>query len=601
MRSNLYIFFILIILVLAFPDQVPGQEGEQAGTSSAMVYQTTVTGDLDTNLRQTLIAMSDTVSLQNRPPMTMAQLVRRIRSDTAEFSRALRSFGYYSPNISYAIDQDITPIRVTFTVNTGPAYLIREVSVVNICPVSQQRVAMPEPADLNLEPGQRIRSARVLEARQTIVRDMRAKGYPFPLVEISQVIIDHQDHSASISYAVDPGPSARFGDTEISGLSRVRPEYVLDRLTWEKGDPFKAPLMDDLRRSLTAGGLFSVVEVNHGHEILDEDFLPMQVVVTERKPRTVRAGLGYQTDIGPELKLGWTHRNLLGKGETLEFDLGLSDTLKSLEGSYTIPGFIRPDQNLRLKAGLVQEEQDAYDSKSLFTTAMLERILTNELSVAAGVGYRLARVEQLDKKSDLGLLFFPTDLTWDGRDDILDPGTGIRLNVRLIPFFDTLDTETRFLKTYASLNTYLELVPDKRVVLANRAAIGTINAESKSKVPPDERYYTGGGGSIRGYSYQSVGPLEDDNPVGGLSMAEINSELRLKMTRRSGLVAFLDGGRAYESTYPDFDERFYWGWGLGYRFYTDFGPIRADVAFPLNRRKGIDDSFQIYISLGQAF
>jgi translocation and assembly module TamA len=602
MRVTKHFFLLLIIMFLSGP--APAQDNpEESGEHPArgIVYTTIISGEMEAPIRQALTQMSDTKSLEERPPMTTAQLHRRARADISEFTGAFRSFGFYSPEIDYTIDKEKSPVVVEFKIDPGPPYLISKVNIISICPEMTTLQDLPDSKELDLEPGSRIQAQKVLDARQIIAGHVRNRGYPFPFVSIEEVIIDHNDRTASIEFGLDPGPGAQFGRTGLSGLNRIKEEYILERLPWEQGDPFKASLMDALRRQLTAGGLFTIVEVTHPRELENDSRLPVNVSVTERKPRTVRAGLGYLSDIGPELKIGWLHRNLRGMGEVLEFDLVGSEVLSSLEGGYTIPGWLRPDQNLRFRSGMVLEKTDAYDSESLSASTSLERILTDKLTAGVGAGYRIARVKQFGETHDLRLAFFPASLTFDGRDDILDPGTGIRVNLEVTPFFDTLNPENRFTKTYSSVNTYLELLSEKRIVLANRVAAGTISAENRSDVPPDERYYAGGGGSIRGFAYQKAGELEDDKPVGGLSLVEINSEVRFKVSPRSGLVAFLDGGRAFNSWYPDFDEEIFWGWGLGYRFYTDFGPIRADVAFPVNRRKGVDDSFQIYISLGQAF
>lgn len=592
------LFFILTPTLAMAQEIIPAYPELPSG---AIRYEASVSGEVESQIIQSLTHISDTISLQNRPPMTMAQLKRRIMEDVSEFTRALRSFGYYSPEVEYTINREEEPVKIEFLINPGPPYLITEVTITSICPNMDPDTPMPSPETLGLEKGQRIRSSKVVDAMDIIIRDFRSRGYPFPIVEISEVIIDHRKHSAAIHYTLDPGPWAMLGEIDTEGLDRVKPEYIHERIPWEKGDEYKISHINEFRRQLTVGGLFSMVEISHSDELEDDDTLPVRVLVTERKPRTVRAGIGYETDIGPELRLGWTHRNLRGMGETLEFDLRVSDPLKHVEGRYTIPSFFRADQKLTLKTGAKQEKQDAFDSESIYVSGMLERSLSDRLSVGAGMGYRLGRVKQFGESKDLGLVYFPTDLTWDDRDDILNPGTGLHFNLRMIPFFDTLDSKSKFVKTYGSLNTYLELLSEKRIVLANRVALGAINAQSKSHVPPDERFYAGGGGSIRGYSYQTAGELEDGNPVGGLSLAEFNNELRFKVSRHSGFVLFLDGGRAFDSSYPDFDQRLYWAWGLGYRFFTDFGPIRADIAFPLNRRKDQDDSFHVYISIGQAF
>ncbi|MFP4324395.1 MAG: autotransporter assembly complex protein TamA [Desulfonatronovibrio sp.] len=602
--KNTYKCLLILLLVLTYSPcsmaaQDPAKPEEQ--TPRAINYQTVISGQLEDRIHQTLIQISDTKTLENRPPITDAQLKRRARADIDKFTKALRSFGFYSSQVSYSVDQTSSPVTVEFKIEPGPPYLIKKADIAFTCLDTDPRPDLPTQEELNLEQGSRITSARVLDARQIILKHAREQGFPLPFVQVGEVIIDHQTHEAKIYYLLDPGPLADFGRTKVSGLSRVKEEYILQALPWQKGDPFKASLMNSLRRTLTASGLFTMVEVKHESELKEDEKLPIIVSVTERKPRTVRAGLGYQSDTGPEARLGWTHRNFRGMGEVLGFRLVVSDELNSLTSSYTIPAWLRTDQNLSFESGLVDEKRDAYDSTSLYAQTMLERKITPELSAGAGLGYRAARVKQFGETTDLGLLYIPTDLTWDGRDDILNPGTGIRFNFKIIPYFDTLDTKNRFIKAYASVSTYLELLSEKRIVLANRVALGAINAQSKSKVPPDERFYAGGGGSVRGYSYQTAGELENKNPVGGTSLAEINSELRFKITKNSGLVAFLDGGRAFDSSYPNFEDKLYWGWGLGYRYFTDFGPVRMDIAFPLDRRKGVDDSFQIYISLGQSF
>ena len=106
---------------------------------------------------------------------------------------------------------------------------------------------------------------------------------------------------------------------------------------------------------------------------------------------------------------------------------------------------------------------------------------------------------------------------------------------------------------------------------------------------------------MRGYAYQSIGPLKQGIPTGGRSLAGISTELRTRITDSMGLAIFLDGGSVFDKSVPDFGEKFLWGAGAGFRYFTAFGPLRMDVGLPLNRRKGVDDPFQIYISIGQAF
>jgi translocation and assembly module TamA len=221
--------------------------------------------------------------------------------------------------------------------------------------------------------------------------------------------------------------------------------------------------------------------------------------------------------------------------------------------------------------------------------------------VAGGISYRFSDVEQLGERDMFRLFSIPVKLSWDSRDDPLDPVNGGRLNLKMTPFLDVFNTDTRFWKCWASTTRYIRLSESPHLVIAGRMGIGSILGIIRDEVPADERFYAGGGGSIRGYPYQSVGPLEGTNPVGGRSLLEISAELRLKLTDSFGLVGLLDGGNAFESRFPDFEKDLLWSAGVGLRYFTGIGPFRLDVAFPFDRRERIDDAFQVYVSLGQSY
>ena len=186
-------------------------------------------------------------------------------------------------------------------------------------------------------------------------------------------------------------------------------------------------------------------------------------------------------------------------------------------------------------------------------------------------------------------------------DDLLDPTRGGRLFLQVMPFYDIMGSDSNFIKGYTSYRHYVPIMKKPMLTLAGKVSIGVIEGKGLESIPADERFYAGGGGSIRGYAYQSVGPMVAGDPIGGRSLIELSAELRIKFTDHLGLVGFLDGGSAFADTIPDSSQDLRWGTGMGLRYFTPIGPLRLDVAVPLNRRSGIDDNFQIYISLGQAF
>jgi translocation and assembly module TamA len=212
----------------------------------------------------------------------------------------------------------------------------------------------------------------------------------------------------------------------------------------------------------------------------------------------------------------------------------------------------------------------------------------------------LSQVEQIGEEN-YRQIFLPLYFKWDTGDDLLDPTRGGRLFLQVMPFFDVTGSDSDFIKGYARYRHYIPVLKKPLLTLAGKVSIGVIEGSGLVSIPADERFYAGGGGSIRGYAYQSVGPLVAGDPIGGQSLIELSAEVRVKLTDHLGLVGFLDGGSAFADTIPDSSQDLRWGSGAGLRYFTPIGPLRFDVAVPLNRRPEIDDSFQIYISLGQAF
>jgi translocation and assembly module TamA len=265
------------------------------------------------------------------------------------------------------------------------------------------------------------------------------------------------------------------------------------------------------------------------------------------------------------------------------------------------PQFQRPDQALILNLRLAEEYPEAYTSRNLTSLVKIERSLSDEVILGVGVGDRMSRVEQLGRIERFNLLSLPLNLDWNTRNDLLNPIQGGYLNAQIEPYYDTYGSDLRFTKGLLSYQRYFHVSSNPNFILAMRGSIGAMEGAERDDIPADIRFYAGGGGSIRGYPYQSVGPIQDGIPIGGRSLFGLSTELRTKISEPFGLVFFIDGGNAFETAMPDVDQSLYWGTGIGLRYFTAIGPLRMDVGFPLTRRESMDDSFQIYVSIGQAF
>ena len=429
------------------------------------------------------------------------------------------------------------------------------------------------------------------------------RGYALAALGRRSTVIDGERHTMDVVLRLAPGRKATFAEPTFTGNDGVRTRFLRNRLGFRAGNPFDPDRLEEGRRALYDSGLFSTVTVEEGKGLTADGQLPISVAVTPRAPRSVGASLGYQTDTGPSGNLFWEHRNLLGAGERLRVETELGLKLQRLQTTFRKPDFFSRKQSLLGDAEAKKENTDSYDSQSASTGLGVERQLAPGLTGSLGLAYRYARIQEEDEpEQNYGLVSIPAKLDWDFSNDLLNPSRGGRLALSAAPYQDTLGAERRFLKSRITHSRYIQLLDRPRTVLALRGSLGSLVGTSREEVPADERFYAGGGGSVRGIPYQLAGPLDDDDkPEGGRSLIELSTELRFRITESFGAVAFLDGGTVSSSSLPSLDEELHWGFGPGLRYFTPIGPLRLDVGFPLSRRDGVDDLFQLYLSIGQAF
>jgi translocation and assembly module TamA len=326
------------------------------------------------------------------------------------------------------------------------------------------------------------------------------------------------------------------------------------------------------------------------------------VNVTESKHRTIAAGVKFSTAEGFGGDLSWEHRNLAGRQERLRLSAEASQIRQEVGIDYRKPHFLQRDLTLRLNGSGLAQETDAYDERTASGLVGLEKRFRQIWTAGIGVSVDYSRIDEDGVESLYGFIGLPLNATRDNTDDVLDPRKGTRLHLTVTPYYATIENNLNFTVFEASGSAYFGLGKQRRVVPAVRARVGSITGPDTLDIPINKRFFSGGGGSVRGYEFQKAGPLDaDGDPVGGSSVLEAGFELRWQATDKIGFVPFIEGGNVYFDTAPDFSEDLFWAAGLGFRYFTIAGPIRLDAAFPLNGRDGIDDDYQIYVSIGQAF
>ena len=583
-----------LFLACALPPAAPGAE---VGGEPSVPYRARLTGAPSRDLRRAVRAQSLTMSLASRPPATVRQLQRRAEDDLPAMAAVLKAAGYLDATVAAELDAEAVPAQVTFRVSAGARYSIRAFRVVYAGAADTAALPSTWP---RLRKGGPAAASDVAAAEASILRALRERGHPNPRLVSRAVTADASARQVDVVCTVDPGPRATLGAVEIEGLERLQAGYVRRRVTWTPGAAYDVRRLEDLERSLTRSGLFSSVRVAAADAPDAAGRSPVRVAVTERPHRTFRAGVSYYSDEGAGALESWENRNILGQAEALSFSLQASGIGYGGEALFVRPDITTPDVDLRLELDARDEYPDAYRSRNGRAAVVLEKRIERTWTFAGGLAGEYGEVEQQEETERYGLLSVPLSVDWDRRDDALDPSRGFALHVATAPYEDTLGNGA-FVKSLGEANAFVPLSDWPRIVFAARATMGTIAGLPADDVPADKRFYVGGGGSVRGYKYQSIGPLEDGDPVGGKAMATASAEIRARMPGDVGAAVFIDGGTAYPDSRPDSETPFRWGAGAGLRYYLGVAPLRVDVAFPLQRRDGMDAAYQIYVSLGQAF
>ncbi len=564
-------------------------------------YSVVLQGISDNGIYKECKKVSKTFQKKDNPPASLFLLRQRARKDIPGILNILKSYSYFGAEVTYQVKGKNKDPRVVFKVDSGPVYRIREVKI-QILPDDKTlpKQKIPSADSIGLRGGE-AEASRVRSSKSKIANYFQRQGYVFVSQDKPRLMVDHSSNSVDVVFRVKPGPMARYGKTKIKGLDTVQESYVRNKIPWKRGEKYHPGDVAKLKRKLMATDLFSLIQVNHPEKLGYSGLLPMRIDLEERSHRSIGMGLGYETDAGIKGTVFWENRNFAGKGEKMRYSGEVSEYIQEIVGRYRIPAFLRPDQSLTYQVSLKNEDAEAYDSTGGETSVGVERQIIDNLTLGSGISYKGVRLKDNYGSRDFHLLSLPSFLVWDSRDDPLNPSSGELVNLKLTPFDKISDVTISFLKTILSVKKYQQLPWITEPTLAWRGKIGSISHESAREIPADELFYVGGGGSIRGYPYKEIAPGEKGDLRGGLSMLETSMEVRQNIVESMGIVMFLDGGGAYEDRVPDVEESFYWGAGLGFRYYTQVGPLRFDIAFPLDRENNRFRAYRVYISVGQSF
>ncbi len=600
--------------------------GLSASSAAAEEPKATIDGDLDKALRQQI---QRAVGTSKTRPDSSFDARQRASDAVDEIIAVLRSEGYYG----YTVEPDVAdgePPQPVVHIQTGPRFLIQAPGVewVGAAPVADAAKAGAD--SVKLTPGAPGRAADVVAAEGRVVAAIETRGYADAVAQPRVVIVDHADHSLRPTFKIAAGDLVRLDGVTVITDGRTNPAWVRGLAPWKHGDVYTPRAVAELERRLSDVGVYDQVAVSLAPKDKSVDGLrPVIVSLADRPPHTLELGAGFSTTGGTTIntnnlqggadfsttqgsgvdgKLIWYNR--LHKADTLTLSAKVYTIQQKLDLELDLPHWRRPRQTLKLGAALFGDRTDAFNDYGGGARLEIERRYsrTSYVSLGAAADYLTTTEKTAVNPQALPVgerlkLFIPSILAAfavDKSNDLLNPTHGWRLDMRAEPTVVTGDRKLTYLKLQGEATAYLPLGRDAGTVLAARVHVGSIMGGRLPDVPTNRRFFAGGGGSVRGYAYQAVGPrLSDNTPQGGLSLVETSFEVRQRVTGRWGIVGFVDAGSVGATTAPDF-QHMRAGVGVGVRYDLGFGPIRLDVATPIRRRKG-DAAFQLYISIGQSF
>ena len=565
-------------------------------------YKARLTGVDDQSLLEKLQSASQLVTLEARPPPSVVALERRARNDIERLQKVLRSEAYYDSRVEYRIDSDSEPVQVFVDIAVGVRYLLKQYTITYSGPGFEYPDLPREPGSVGVIPGQPARAELVTGARQRLIWALADIGHPLAKVVQQSAVVDHADNSMSVSIEVIPGEQSRFGSLEVVGAVSVEQDYIISFIPWQEGDIYDRRKLDQARQQLLGTGLFSAVAFERPNQVDAAAKLSVTIRVKERKHRSIGLGGSWSTDEGLSIEAEWEHRNIFGREERISYSGQISEIKREFVVAFKKPRYRRQDQDLLANGALAYEDTDAFTGPLTRYFAGLQRQLNENWKIVGGIPFEISNLSDLQGSRNFTLYGLEFRGERDTANDRLDPSAGTRLWLLLQPISGDGEESINFVTGLLGLAGYHAIDDKKHYIIAGRTRFGSITGETTEDLPANKRFYAGGGSSIRGYRFQSVGPLGTGNtPLGGRSLFEISTEFRVKFSDTIGGVIFVDGGNVYDDELPDFSTNLQWAGGFGARYFTSFGPIRLDLGFPLNPRDGIDDPMQLYISIGQAF
>lgn len=556
-------------------------------------------------LMDTLRASSLLIAARDAGRVAPIDLMAAARAEYGRLLELLYEQGHYAPTIRVLIDgreaADISPLatparidRIAVDIDLGPQFVFGRIEISPLAPGTDL------PPDFQV--GMPARSTVVRAAVGAALDAWRAQGHAQADVRSQDATADHGARRLNLRLVLDPGPQLRIGRLVPQGNARTRSERIEAIAGLETGTLHSPEAIAAAETRLRRTGAFTAVVLQDAERANPDGTLDVVARVEEGLPRRLGFGVELDSQSGVRVSGFWLHRNLLGGAERLRLEAAVDGIGAqvgglgfALDARFTRPATLDRDTDLELGLNLVRLNEADFLADALTADALLRRRYSAAFSASAGLSLRFEAADV----GDFGTFGLPVTATHDTRDDLLDATRGHFLSAEVMPYlgFGAADSGIRLrldARGYTSAGT------DGRLVLAGRAQAGALVGSSLAGAPRGFLLYSGGGGSVRGLPYQSLG-VAGPPASGGLGFAAVSGEARVRVNPDFSLVAFADAGMVSAGVFSGASD-WHAGAGVGLRYLTPIGPLRLDLATPIRRNAGAGGgSFQLYLGIGQAF
>ncbi|MBN9565219.1 MAG: BamA/TamA family outer membrane protein [Alphaproteobacteria bacterium] len=569
-------------------------------------YSTTFSG-APSEVLDDLKRISILLAKKRKLPFSRSEILFRAQKDIAQMKQALYALGFYDATLSPQIKMiSSRSAEVILHITAGKRYTFAIVDF---------KLAIPTSDFYNLEKhpylikkGAPVVAKNIIETEKQLLRIFAENGYPWAKILPRNLLLDRKNRTMIAQITIDQGPLTTFGKIDVLPIEEVDTSYILNRINLKKDELYNIKRVEAVRQKINEHGLFSTVSIEPIEPNVSGEPSATKITLKPTKPRTIGAGVHYSTLDHLGFKVFWAHRNLFGHGEKIGITSKRTTTTKNVEFEFQRPDFLSPRQTWINTFLTGSEKTKAYTFKGNILTTKLEKELSHEITIGGGISYEKESIIEEDIFTPYRYFGFPLFARYENTDSSLNPTQGGQTFLQITPFTGHFGSKKHMLIPVLRQTFHLPLDFKHYHVLAfwgqGRLIRGRVE---RQEIPAHRRLYAGGGGSVRGYQHQFIGPLSSSQrPLGGRSSLELGSEIRVRINEDVGAVVFLEGATVSEKNSINLSEKKLWGYGVGVRYFTALGPLRFDIALPMKRRtdslgQKIDKPFQFYISIGQAF